>query len=139
MISDTKIQLFLRNMLLDGLEANNLNVYVLFENIHKENLPNVFIIEQLIPMTEDSYSDDYESGEGLYKLTTFDDVGGGLKITNITDAIKSIFKIGTYNVDEEEGITLCIDKVYTNELLYEDDSDKVQKSIAIQYRKYLVK
>lgn len=138
MISDTKIHLFLRNMLLDGLAANNLDVFVWFENIHKKNLPNTFIIEQLIPMDEDFFTDGFETGEGLYKLTVFDDVGGGLKITTITDALKSIFKIGTHVVDEENHIALCIDKVYSNESLYEDDSDKVQKSIAIQYRKIYI-
>jgi hypothetical protein len=126
-------------MLLDGLEHYGLDVYVLFENIHKENLPEMFIVEQLIPLDDDYYSCLFNSGEGLYKLTVFDDYGKGLNITTVSDTLCSIFTIGTYVVDEAEGVALCIDKVHVNELLFEDDSDKVQKSVTVQYRKFLIK
>lgn len=139
MISDADVHLFLRNMLLDGIEQNNLDVFVWFENIQKENISDVYLIEQFIPMDESSYSDDYEDGYGLYKLTVFADVGTGLLLTRITDTLKSIFKYATYDVDAEAGVSLCIDKVYSNELLYEEDSDKVQKTIAVQYRKIRIK
>jgi hypothetical protein len=139
MIGDTDIHLFLRGLLLDGIAVHSLDTPVLFENIDKKNLPSTFIVEQLIPRDEVSYSDDYEDGYGLYKLTVFADVGTGLLLTRITDTLKSIFKYATYDVDTEAGVSLCIDKVYSNELLYEEDSDKVQKTIAVQYRKIRIK
>ena len=139
MISDVAIHLFLRNLLLDGIEQNSLDVTVLYENMRKENIPDVYIVEQYIPMDELSYSDNYEDGYGLYKLTVFADVGTGLLLTRITDTLKSIFKYTTYDVDTEAGVSICIDKVYSNELLYEEDSDKVQKTIAVQYRKIKIK
>lgn len=139
MIGDTDIHLFLRGLLLDGIDVHNLDTPVLFENIDKKNLPSTFIVEQLIPRDEVSYSDNYEYGYGLYKLTVFADVGTGLLLTRITDTLKSIFKYTTYDVDTEAGVSLCIDKVYSNELLYEEDSDKVQKTIAVQYRKIKIK
>lgn len=136
MIKDSAIQLFLRNILLDGLESNSLNIPVLFENTAKDNLRGLYIVEQLEPIEEWAYNDDVEGGEGLYKLTVFSDVGDGLSFTDAVDSIKDIFKRGEYIVDEQQNISLCIDNLITSTSLYEKNPDKVQRSVSIEYRKF---
>ena len=136
MIKDSKIQLFLRNLLLDSLEANSIDVPVLFEGTTKDNLSDTFIVEQLIPKTEEAWSDRVEKGNGLYKLTVFSDIGKGLYLTNIVDIIREAFSLGEYVVDKTENIMLVINNPIPSSIIYEKSSDKMQKSVTISYTKF---
>ena len=132
MIKDSKIQLFLRNLLLDSLEANSIDVPVLFEGTTKDNLG----VEQLIPKTEEAWSDRVEKGNGLYKLTVFSDIGKGLYLTNIVDVIREAFSLGEYVVDKTENIMLVINNPIPSSIIYEKSSDKMQKSVTVSYTKF---
>ena len=136
MIKDSKIQLFLRNLLLDSLEANSIDVPVLFEGTTKDNLGDTFIVEQLIPKTEEAWSDRVEKGNGLYKLTVFSDIGKGLYLTNIVDVIREAFSLGEYVVDKTENIILVINNPIPSSIIYEKSSDKMQKSVTVSYTKF---
>lgn len=128
------IQLFLRNMLLDGFEAHEINIPIVYENIKSNNLKATYITEQLLPTSEVAYNAEFVEYAGLYKLTVFSDYGTGLLITDIIDSIKDIFVRGTYIIDSERGLSLCIDNYISGDTLYLRDSDKVQKSVSIKYR-----
>lgn len=136
MIRDSLIQLYLRNMLIDGLEAVSLDIPVLYENVKRANLKGVYIVEQLFPLQETAYNDIVEDGSGLYKLTVMSDTGTGLQFTDLVDTIKGIFRRGTYLVSEDENVSICIDNPITGETLFQADSDKVQRSVSIEYRKF---
>lgn len=136
MIRDSLIQLFLRNMLLDGLEASSLNIPVLCENVKRTNLKGTYIIEKLIPMGETAYNDEVENGFGLYKITVMSDTGTGLQFTDLVDTVKGIFRRGTYSVDADENVSICIDSPTTGETLFQADSDKIQRSVSVEYRKF---
>lgn len=136
MIRDSVIQLFLRNMLLDGLQQSGLSIPIQYQGLIKDNLQGTFAVEQLLPTEEWAYNQTVQGGSGLYKITVFSDVGKGLSFTDLVDTVKGIFKRGVYCVDEEQNIVLCIDDPITSSSVYEKNPDKVQRSVSIQYRKF---
>ena len=136
MIRDSVIQLFLRNMLLDGFQSHNINIPIQYEGLKKQNLKGTYAVQTLLPLTQWAYNDNVQGGSGLYKITVFSDIGNGLAFTDLVDSVKDIFKRGVYTVDEQQNITLCIDNPITSPSIYEKNTDKVQRSVSIEYRKF---
>lgn len=136
MIRDSVIQLYLRNMLLDGLQTNSINIPIQYQGTVKDNLKGTFAVEQLHPTNEWAYNNNVQGGSGLYKITIFSDIGNGLAFTDLVDSVKDIFKRGVYTVDAEQNITICIDNPITSPSIYEKNTDKVQRSVSIEYRKF---
>ena len=136
MIRDSKIQLFLRNMMLDGLQDCGISVPIQYQSLSKQNLKDTYIVQQLFPVEQWAYNDSVQGGSGLYKITVFSDIGKGLAFTDLVDNVKGIFKRGVYTVDAEQNITICIDNPITSPSIYEKNTDKVQRSVSIEYRKF---
>lgn len=136
MIRDSKIQLFLRNMMLDGLQDCGIIVPIQYQGLSKQNLRDTYIVQQLFPVEQWAYNDSVQGGSGLYKITVFSDIGKGLAFTDLVDSVKGIFKRGVYTVDVEQNITICIDNPITSPSIYEKNTDKVQRSVSIEYRKF---
>lgn len=136
MIKNSTIQLYLRNILIDGLASSGIDIPILYENIKNKNLKDSYIVEHLFPLSETAINECVEWGEGLYKITVFDVVGSGLKFTDIVDTIANFFDNGVHVVDEEENIKLDIQEVSVTETLYKSNSDKIQKSVSVSYRKH---
>lgn len=136
MIKNSKIQLFLRNILLDGLEKDYPDIPVLFENTISKNKKDTYIVEQLIPTSEYTMNERVESGNGIYKITIFGNKGSGLKFNDIIDTVCGYFVKGEYIVDDESNIKVFIKDSSINVTLFDMSSDKIQKSLSVDYVKY---
>lgn len=136
MIRDSVIQLFFRNMLLDGLQEMQLDIPIQYQGTLHSNLKGTFIVQRLLPMTEWANNEVVQGGSGIYSLVVFSDTGKGLAFTDLVDSVKGIFKRGVYTVNEQQNITICIDDPITGASIYEKNTDKVQRTISIEYRKF---
>lgn len=136
MIKDSAIQLFLRNMLLDGLQQMQINIPIQYQGTLHSNFEGTFIVQRLIPLTEWANNQMVQGGSGVYSIIVFSDIGKGLAFTDLVDSVKSIFKRGVYSVNVDENIVICIDDPTTGASIYEKNTDKVQRTISIQYRKF---
>lgn len=140
MLRQSDIQLFFRNMLIDGLKTADIDIPIVFENIKGYNLQGSYIVEQMFSTSEVSYNTSYTEYSGLYKLTLFSEYGTGLQVSDLIDIIKEIFPRGTYEINirnkqsTSESASVCIDNYISSDLIYQRDSDKVQKSVSIEYR-----
>lgn len=136
MIKNSIIQLFLRNMLLDGMQEASIDIPILFEGLKHKNIKDTYIVEQLFTLTEFALNDRVDEGSGVYKLTVFSTVGGGLRLSDIADTIRGFFVKGEYVVSKEDNIKLYIEDASCGDELYESTSDKVQLAISVPYKKY---
>lgn len=137
MIKNSIIQLYFRRILLDGLERDAIQIPIQYENVDSENLAGMYIIEQLLPLDDRCFSGLFESGSGIYKLTVFSDSGDGLAFSDLCDTIANYFSLGTHDINENYRV--CIDGAFVTPILYSTNSDKIQKSINVEYRKFLNK
>ena len=134
MIKNSIIQLYLRRLLLDGLEHDAIQLPIQYENVDSENLDGTYIIEQLIPLDDRCFSGLFEAGSGIYKITVFGNTGDGLAFSDLCDTIANYFSLGTHIIDENYKV--CIDDVFVTGTLYGKNEDKIQRSINIEYRKF---
>lgn len=135
MIKNSIIQLYLRRILLDSMERDALQIPIQYENTDAENLDGEYIIEQLIPLDDVCPSGAFEAGRGIYKITVFGNSGDGLAFSDLCDTIANYFSLGTHDINENYKV--CIDEVSVTGILYSRNNDKIQKSINIDYRKFL--
>lgn len=135
MVKNSVIQLFLRRMLIDNMERDALQIPIFYENTEAENLNGTFILEQLIPLDDKCFSGLFEAGSGIYKITVFSNVGDGLAFSDLCDTIANYFTKGAYDINENYRV--CIDDVFVTGTIYGRNEDKIQKSINVEYRKFL--
>ena len=95
------------------------------------------MIEQLIPLDDKCFSGLFEAGRGIYKITVFCNSGDGLSFSDLCDTIANYFSLGTHIMDSNYSV--CIDNVFVTGTLYSTNDDKIQRSINIEYRKFLNK
>lgn len=136
MIRDAQIQLFLRNMLLDGLQQIGVDLDLQYQGKLKQNLSSTYAVQFLIPTRQWAINDTVQGGSGIYKITVFSDIDKGLYLTDLTDSVKSIFTRGVYCVNAQTNVSICIDDTFTSPSIYQMNPDKVQRSVSIQYRKF---
>ena len=135
MIKNSIIQLYFRRILLDCMERDALDIPIQYENTEAENLDGRYIIEQLIPLDDRCFSGLFEAGSGIYKITVFSNSGDGLAFSDLCDTIANYFLKGTHIIDDNYRV--CIDNVFVTGTLYGTNEDKIQKSINVEYRKFL--
>ena len=154
MVSNFKVQSFLRSLLIDGLKAletsdTSISKYkkpikVFWANISETrknefpaNTKGVFIREFFTPSSEFSYSDSFQSGSGFWRILVYDDPGTGNRLTGITDDIIEIFALGSYVIEETENekISIIIDTVDFKDILYDADVNKYYAVIDVNFRK----
>lgn len=154
MVSNFKVQSFLRKLLIDGLKALETsdtsvsgykkpikvfwaNIAEVRNNERPVNTKGIFIREFFSPSNELSYSDSFESGSGFWRILVYDDVGTGNRLTGVTDDIIEIFKLGTYIIEESESkrILIVIDDISFGNVLYDADINKYYAVIDVNFRK----
>lgn len=123
-------------MLLDGLERLGITLPVQYQGTHKQNLQGTYAVQYLLPIDQWAINETVQGGSGIYKITIFSDTGKGLAFTDLVDSVKGIFKRGVYTVNEQQNIAICIDNPITSPSIYEKNTDKVQRSVSIEYRKF---
>ena len=137
MIKNSIIQLYFRRILIENMENDVLTVPVQYENTDAENLDGTYIMEQLIPLDDRCFSGLFEAGSGIYKITVFGNSGDGLAFSDLCDTIANYFSLGTHIINDYYRV--CIDNVSVTGMLYSTNEDKIQKSINVEYRKFLNK
>ena len=116
------------------MEQDAIDFPIAYENTEAENLDGTYIMEQLLPLDDRCFSGLFEAGSGIYKITVFGNSGDGLAFSDLCDTIANYFSLGTHVIDEHYSV--CVDNVSVTPLLYGMNSDKIQKSVNIEYRKF---
>ena len=137
MIKNSIIQLFLRRILINGMENDSIHIPIQYENVESVNLDGTYIIEQLIPLDDKCFSGLFEAGSGIYKITVFANSGDGLAFSDLCDTIANYFSLGTHIIDSNYRV--CIDNAFVTGTIYSTNNDKIQRSINIEYRKFFNK
>lgn len=154
MVSNFKVQSFLRELLINGLENLKTSetsvsgytepIKVFWSNVSETrnseipvNTRGVYIREFFTPSREFSYSRSFQTGNGFWRILVYDDPNTGNRLMGITDDIVEIFALGTYIIEEStnERTLLVIDDIDFDNIRYDRDVNKYYSVIDVNFRK----
>lgn len=152
MNSDVKIQLFLRNIVLDALEialvsgkweydpigigsTSSVPVFFYPENIQWENNKHgISIMEDYSDNVQTGYTD-FTQGAGYYYLNCVDQRGTGLRLKRFVYSILlKAFPCGVYEIDDNTAISIVSCNVRSYETGANDD--KIHLVLSIEFNKF---
>lgn len=138
MIDDVKVQLFLRNILLDFLDTVVKDGMWLYEitgtiqpvpllfvsdNTQGHSIKDGIIIEEHFSSESASNYLDFSENTCYYHLKISDDRGTGLRLKRFVNLIKDFFSVGVYHIDDNTGLEIL--DVHSASYTTEEDDTKV--------------
>lgn len=142
MISDTDIQLYLRRVLVDGLEDIKKRyklfaetpIKILFSNNSpEENYSNIYIKEYYGAASHYEYAD-FSQGSGFYALELSDKRDTDLRVAKLGELLLEYFATGTHDINDT--LSIVINSFEIDEIESEKNDDKIHYLIRIYFTKF---
>lgn len=142
MISGTDIQLYLRKVLVDGLEDIKKRyklfaetpIKILFSNNSPEQNYSNIVIEEYFGDASFYEFADFSQGSGYYALELSDERDTDLRVAKLGELLLTYFATGTHDINDT--LSIVINNFEIDQIESEKNDDRIHYLIRIYFTKF---